>query len=118
LQDDQLDYTLSFQQLSTCLGNTESSAFSVFETRWLQRIDQQAGGREEAGRLMASSNPVVIPRNHQVERAIQAAFENDFGIFNELRQVLAEPFSQQPGFEHYSNPPQPYERVMRTFCGT
>ncbi len=118
LQDNQLDYSLSFRQLSSCLDNSEPTTFGDFETRWLQRIDQQAGGREEAGRLMASSNPVVIPRNHQVERAIQAAFENDFGIFNELRQVLAEPFSQQPGFEHYSNPPQPYERVMRTFCGT
>ncbi|OOZ42447.1 protein adenylyltransferase SelO [Solemya elarraichensis gill symbiont] len=118
LQDNQLDYSLSFRQLPSCLDNSEPGTFGEFEARWLQRIDKQAGGREEAGRLMKSSNPVVIPRNHQVERAIEAVFEDDFSVFNELRQVLAEPFTKQPGLEHYSNPPQSHERVMRTFCGT
>ncbi|KHF24789.1 hypothetical protein JV46_08100 [Solemya velum gill symbiont] len=118
LQDNQLDYSQSFRQLATCLDNSESISFGDFEARWLKRIDQQDGGREEAGRLMASSNPVVIPRNHQVERAIEAAFEDDFSVFNELRQVLASPFTEQPGLEHYSIPPESHERVMATFCGT
>jgi uncharacterized protein YdiU (UPF0061 family) len=67
---------------------------------------------------MAAYNPVVIPRNHQVEKAIQAAFQGDFTIFNELRRVLAEPFTAQPGLEHYAAPPQAHERVAMTFCGT
>jgi uncharacterized protein YdiU (UPF0061 family) len=67
---------------------------------------------------MARVNPVVIPRNHQVERAIRAAFEGDFSVFHELRQVLAEPFTRQEGLDHYSEPPRAHERVERTFCGT
>ena len=118
LQDHQLDYSLSFRQLSACLDHSGAKTFGDFENRWLQRIDNQAGARTDARRLMASTNPVVIPRNHQVERAIQAAFQDDYSVFNELQQVLSEPFVEQPGLEHYSHPPQPHEQVTRTFCGT
>ncbi|MCU7885432.1 MAG: YdiU family protein, partial [Candidatus Thiodiazotropha sp. (ex Lucinoma annulata)] len=118
LQDHQLDYSLSFRQLAARMNKKDSPVFGQFEIRWLQCIDEQPGGRQSAGQLMASTNPVVIPRNHQVERAIQAAFQGDFSVFNELRQVLAEPFTEQPGFACYSEPPLAHERVAMTFCGT
>jgi len=118
LQDHQLDYSQSFQQLAVRLGSNDTPIFGAFEPQWLKCIDDQPSGRQGAGRLMASTNPVVIPRNHQVERAIQAAFQGDFCIFNELRQVLAEPFTTQPGLAHYSEPPEVHERVAQTFCGT
>ncbi|MCU7862518.1 MAG: YdiU family protein [Candidatus Thiodiazotropha sp. (ex Lucinoma borealis)] len=118
LQDHQLDYSLSFRQLAARMNKKDSPVFGQFEIRWLQCIDEQPGGRQSAGQLMASTNPVVIPRNHQVERAIQAAFQGDFSVFNELRQVLAEPFTEQPGLACYSEPPLAHERVAMTFCGT
>lgn len=118
LQDHQLDYSQSFRQLATRMDKIDSPAFGEFETVWRQRIEGQPGSHQSAARLMASNNPVVIPRNHQVERAIQAAFQGDFSIFNELRQVLAEPFTAQPGFERYSEPPLAHERIAMTFCGT
>ena len=118
LQDQSLDYSLSFRRLSECLGSTAPSSFGDFETRWLQRIDSQPGGRTSAGNLMDANNPRFIPRNHQVENAIQAAFRGDYSVFNELRQVLADPFEQQPELAHYEQPPQEHERVQMTFCGT
>ncbi|MEJ2309998.1 MAG: YdiU family protein [Gammaproteobacteria bacterium] len=118
LQDHGLDYSRSFVQLAGRLDNDETAAFGDFEARWLQRIDSQPGGRREAARRMASVNPLVIPRNHQVERAIQAAFHGDFQPFHELRKVLAEPFDLPPDLAHYAEPPLPQERVEMTFCGT
>ncbi len=118
LQDHQLDYSQSFRQLTVQLDSNDTPVFGDFEPQWLQHIDHQPGGRQGAARLMAATNPVVIPRNHQVERAIQAAFHGDFSIFNELLQLLAEPFTAQPGHAHYSEPPQVHERVAKTFCGT
>jgi uncharacterized protein YdiU (UPF0061 family) len=118
LQDNQLDYSLSFQHLAERIGGNESPRFGEFETRWLKRIDNQPGGREKAAGQMAGVNPVVIPRNHQVERAIRAAFEGDFTLFHELRKVLAEPFTLQEGLEHYSEPTGLHERVEVTCCGT
>ena len=118
LQDHQLDYTRSFLQLADRVGEESPPRFGEFETHWLTRIDNQPGGREKAAEQMARVNPVVIPRNHQVERAIRAAFEGDFSVFHELRQVLAEPFTRQEGLDHYSEPPRAHERVEMTFCGT
>ncbi|MES9898449.1 MAG: protein adenylyltransferase SelO [Sedimenticola sp.] len=118
LQEHQLDYSLSFRQLATRMNKNDSPVFGDFETRWLERIDNQPGGRQSAAQLMASTNPVVIPRNHQIERAIQSAFQGDFSVFNELRLVLAEPFIEHPGLAHYLEPPLASERVAMTFCGT
>jgi hypothetical protein len=32
--------------------------------------------------------------------------------------VLARPYDDQSAFAAYAEPPQPHERVLRTFCGT
>ncbi|MEJ2453470.1 MAG: YdiU family protein [Candidatus Thiodiazotropha sp.] len=118
LQNQGLDYSLSFLRLADRLTSDTPPVFGDFESRWLQRIDNQPGGRQKAAELMARVNPRVIPRNHQVSRAINAAFQGDFSLFHELRRVLAEPFTMQPGFEHYAEPPLEHERVRVTFCGT
>jgi uncharacterized protein YdiU (UPF0061 family) len=68
---------------------------------------------------MRATNPAFIPRNHRVEAVIQAAIQReDYGPFEELLTVLARPYEDQPGFEHYAEPPRPDERVHQTFCGT
>jgi uncharacterized protein YdiU (UPF0061 family) len=67
---------------------------------------------------MEAVNPLFIPRNHQVERAIQGAITGDLSVFHELNQVLQKPFMAQPEFAAYARPPQPDERVVQTFCGT
>ena len=118
LQEHQLDYSLSFRQLAEQLARRDAPLFGEFEARWLHHIDQQPGGRERAAQLMASVNPVVIPRNHQLERAIQSAFRGDFSVFMELQRALAEPFEELPGLAHYARPPAASERITRTFCGT
>ena len=67
---------------------------------------------------MRAVNPVFVPRNHRVETAIQAALKDDVRPFNELVEALSKPFVDQPDFAQYADPPQPHERVLRTFCGT
>ncbi|MET0065085.1 MAG: protein adenylyltransferase SelO [Candidatus Thiodiazotropha sp.] len=118
LQAHGLDYSQSFIQLGESLSSSLSGSFGPFEKQWLQRLGQQAGGRQKAAERMAAVNPRVIPRNHQVARAIEAAFSGDYSVFTELHQALSEPFSLQPGLEHYTEPPQAHERVRVTFCGT
>ncbi|MCP4406820.1 MAG: hypothetical protein GY807_03505 [Gammaproteobacteria bacterium] len=68
---------------------------------------------------MQTLNPVVIPRNHQIEAAIRAAEDcNDFSLFHALHEVLQNPYQQQPGKEVYMLPPEPDQVVHQTFCGT
>ena len=52
------------------------------------------------------------------EEAIQKAVEGDLSAFNDMNQVLENPYTEQHGFAHYAEPPEPEERVTQTFCGT
>jgi uncharacterized protein YdiU (UPF0061 family) len=68
---------------------------------------------------MRAANPLFIPRNHLVEEAISAAVnEEDFSPFETLLSVLSHPFSDQPAYSRYADPPQPDQVVHQTFCGT
>ena len=118
LQDHSLDYTLSFRRLSAHLEAANEGEFCEFEARWKQRIAGQPESTAELKRQMEVVNPLFIPRNHQVERAIQGAIASDLSVFHDLNRVLRQPFVEQPEFAHYAQPPKPDERVERTFCGT
>jgi uncharacterized protein YdiU (UPF0061 family) len=68
---------------------------------------------------MLASNPAYIPRNHRVEAVIRAATDgDDFAPFQELLDVLSNPFEERPAFARYAEPPAERERVLQTFCGT
>jgi uncharacterized protein YdiU (UPF0061 family) len=67
---------------------------------------------------MRRANPVLIPRNHRVEEAIQAALGGDYGPFHRLVEALAAPFDDRPEYADLETPPREEERVRQTFCGT
>jgi uncharacterized protein YdiU (UPF0061 family) len=118
LQDEELDYTLSFRELASRIDAEDTSSFGDIELRWRQRIGKQEKESAELAALMNSVNPLFIPRNHRVEQAIQEAVAGDLSIFEDLNTVLARPFVEQPEFAHYADAPNQQERVTRTFCGT
>jgi serine/tyrosine/threonine adenylyltransferase len=122
LQEENLDYTLSFRKLAKHVEVSSefkpTDKFKEFETLWRQRLKAQGADINEVKLKMNQVNPVYIPRNHQIESAIQGAIHGDLRVFKDLIQVLKNPFQNQPGFEAYSNPPLPEERITKTFCGT
>jgi uncharacterized protein YdiU (UPF0061 family) len=118
LQDDALDYTLSFRELATRVDSDDPARFGEFEQRWRQRVENQATDSAEVVALMNSVNPLFIPRNHRIEQAIQEAVAGDLTVFNDLNVVLARPFVEQPDYAKYAEAPEPHERVTRTYCGT
>jgi uncharacterized protein YdiU (UPF0061 family) len=87
--------------------------------RWRERLNQEPQDAEARASTMRTVNPAFIPRNHRVEAVIQAAVQReDFSLFDELLTVLSKPYEDQPAFADYAEPPEPHERVLRTFCGT
>ncbi len=120
----QADFTLGFRHLARLqAGQTDEAPLRAALAQppaldgWLERWRERSAGTAP-GALLAI-NPAYIPRNHRIEAAIAAAQEqDDFGPFEELLAVLAEPFVERPAYADYENPPQPEERVLRTFCGT
>jgi protein adenylyltransferase len=118
LQDNTLDYTLSFRELAARIDASDTARFGEFEQRWRQRVSDQADESAEVVALMNSVNPLFIPRNHRIEQAILEAVAGDLTVFRDLNVVLARPFVEQPAYAQYAAAPEPHERVTQTFCGT
>ena len=72
---------------------------------------------DENLKLMKTSNPLVIPRNHKVEEALKAAEEEDLKPFNQLTEILQNPYLNQKDIINYQVSPN-YNENYQTFCGT
>ncbi|MNG18439.1 hypothetical protein D3C84_1025050 [compost metagenome] len=68
---------------------------------------------------MRSSNPAIIPRNHRVEEALEAAVEQgDYSVMERLLAALSQPYAYTPEQNAYCVLPSYEGRPYRTFCGT
>jgi uncharacterized protein YdiU (UPF0061 family) len=67
---------------------------------------------------MQHANPVVIPRNHQVEAALNAAGEGKMEPFRKLHEVLSTPYRHTEISAEFEQPPPQGSPPYRTFCGT
>jgi uncharacterized protein YdiU (UPF0061 family) len=67
---------------------------------------------------MRRANPAIIPRNHRVEAALDAAVAGDLDPLDGLLQALADPWDAGPEADDYRRPPEPHEVLQQTFCGT
>lgn len=124
------DFTLVFRRLAdlACPDSDQAPVSDLFEftpawdswlEQWLARSLRDPRPAIERQNLMYRVSPVFIPRNHLVEAAIIAATrENDFSVFQQLLDVLSDPFSYRPAQAAYATPPRPEQVVRQTFCGT
>ncbi len=116
------DYTNTFVSL-TLNKNMDKNMFSSTEFTnwyniWQDRLKRQPQSKDEVYQLMKSSNPAVIPRNHRVEEALEAAENGDFIVMENLLDVLSNPYEYSRKQEEYSKLPKPSNCSYRTFCGT
>ena len=93
--------------------------FKQWFERWQARLNRQPDSRQASRRLMSMHNPAVIPRNHRVEEALEAAVERaDVTVMHKLLAVLSQPYQDPPEQDGYHLPPPPSAQPYRTFCGT
>jgi serine/tyrosine/threonine adenylyltransferase len=124
LQKHKADYTNTFVALTT--GKFESepmyddAGVRDWYALWLARIQRQAESEAMRVDLMHRSNPKVIPRNHIIEVALEAA-ENtgDLSLVHDLLAVLANPYAPFEGDALYTRAPDAqFDAHYQTFCGT
>jgi uncharacterized protein YdiU (UPF0061 family) len=130
MAENEADFTLTFRRLSdAAAGGAEAdarvgelfadpAAFTQWVQKWRQRLAAEDVAPADRAAAMKSVNPAFIPRNHRIQAIITAAQTSDFKPFEALNAVLSKPYSDQPEFAEYRDPPQPDEVVHRTFCGT
>jgi uncharacterized protein YdiU (UPF0061 family) len=124
LEDKKLDYTITFHLLTR--GVTDQSAAADLEkdlgpwmARWKKRLARESPAPEKIQALMQRNNPVVIPRNHHVEKVIRECIQQGTAEpAQSFLQVLASPYREQKNTSRYQDPPADNDRNYHTFCGT
>ena len=114
------DYTNTFCNLM----NVNIEGKKIYEDQkfinwvkiWENRILINNNLKEKSLDLMRNTNPTVIPRNHKVEEALNAANEDNFEVMNKLLNILNKPYSNQKNIENYQS--LSTDKEYQTFCGT
>ena len=115
LEKESLDFTQAFRNLPQLYsGETSfypnSRDLGAFTSQWRKRISSTKNLNE--------INPIYIPRNHQVQKVIDDAYQGNFETFHKLLEVLSSPYKGNDEFKGFEKGPEPHERVYQTFCGT
>ena len=122
MQKSGADYTNTFRALTldqkADMVLFSSAEFAQWNDRWQTRQNLQAESKDEIKTLMKRHNPAVIPRNHRVEEALDAAEVGDLNVMNKLLQVLKNPYDYTPEQEEYARLPEIRSCRYQTFCGT
>ena len=117
------DYTNTFRALTFDTGeNTplfDSIEFAQWHELWQARLGRQQEQKASSHQLMQNSNPALIPRNHRVEAALEAAVkQGDYSVMERLLDVLSKPYAHSSEQADYSTLPKQSTLPYRTFCGT
>jgi len=131
MAEHKLDFTLTFRRLADLADKAnlkDGGVGKLFEipeallpwlARWQMRLAEDTMSNSDRQASMYAANPAFIPRNHLVEEAIEAATKNgDFAPFQQLVDVLAQPYQYRDDLARYATPPEPHQVIRQTFCGT
>jgi uncharacterized protein YdiU (UPF0061 family) len=118
MEGQEADWTLTFRRLAQATTTDAPALTGLFAdptglVGWLPKWRARLAPGADA-RLLAA-NPAIIPRNHRVEQALDAATLGDLAPFEALLATIQLPFSEA---EAYMLPaPASFGRYV-TFCGT
>jgi Uncharacterized conserved protein len=129
MHENDADFTLTFRSLSSAIMGNDDHFLRCFDNdeepkdwlkKWKKSLKKEKGNMDEnVVESLNSINPIYIPRNHMIERAIREYQEdNTHKIMDEILEVTANPFLDQKNRGDYAAPADEDELVTQTFCGT
>ena len=122
MQKNKTDYTNTFcflmNEKFSINEKYNNRDFIIWKKRWSDRLKLNNNTQEKYLKLMHTTNPLVIPRNHKVEEAIQVGNNGDIIMLNDMIEVLKKPYTDQKNISKYQYPNLDINKKYQTFCGT
>ncbi len=119
LEQHRLDFTNSFRALAGDDNHEQQAMAHADFIAWRKRLDQRLSTSDPIAvqQLRDASNPRQIPRNHAVQKALDAAEAGDPSPFFAALAILRSPFESNSDTQ-FSATPSAGDQVHTTFCGT
>ncbi|OIQ99396.1 hypothetical protein GALL_186340 [mine drainage metagenome] len=124
MQKNTADFTNTFRSLGTEAINSaeisQDAGFRNWLELWKARLSRQNEPFTESIKLMHTANPKVIPRNHLVEDALNAAVnDGNMIILNDLLLAVSDPYADLNLPPKYTQAPELlFDQQYKTYCGT
>ena len=121
MHQNKVDYTNTFCHLMSLKEYDnkiyKDNNFQNWKKNWQERLKLNTNNTEKCIKLMRSVNPLVIPRNHKVEKSLEEAYDNNFEPFNNLLEILKKPYTRQENISDHLKMDN-FSKEYKTFCGT
>lgn len=127
LEQHSVDFTSFFRSLAQLLRGDgdmlqallpDAEAMAPWIADWWAQLEREAIAPLERADAMDAVNPLYIPRNHQVEAALEAAEVGDMAPWHALLEVVQNPYVARPEWDAYAYPAPTGAVPHVTFCGT
>lgn len=124
LESERTDFTRFFSALTADVAGGDkveaaSADLAEWLTAWRTRADADSAAVAARCALMQAANPGVIPRNHLVEAALDAAVDQgDFAAFDALLAEVSDPWRPRSSDDAFTLSPPADAPPHVTFCGT
>ena len=122
MRKNNMDYTNTFCSLSNENFKASNIVNNIDFIKWKKRRDHIINNNnsiKDSMLIMKKSNPIVIPRNNLVHKAIEEAVNGDTAFINKLLELYSNPYKYKDGLEEFMTPPSTdFEKCFQTYCGT
>ncbi|MCH2083519.1 MAG: YdiU family protein [Saprospiraceae bacterium] len=117
LEIHKVDYTNFFYHLR--FGTKGKATIYSDDTfsKWYKKWEKRQSGAASYA-MMDTNNPILIPRNHLVEEALDAYVKGDASVFNDLLEQLQQPYYNEQRETIPQLVPADFDTCYQTFCGT
>ena len=113
MQNNKADYTNTFVSIMNETFDQPVYQDQAFQ-EWYKKLRIRKPNRE----TMRKNNPLVIPRNYQVEDSLKLAHEGNFESVASLLSVLRNPYNNSNNIKQFQDPGPASSIPYQTFCGT
>lgn len=124
------DYARTFRALSRWDGDDDDTlpplvaeigdreATAAWLERYAARLAREGSRSAERHRAMLATNPKYVLRNWVAQDVIQNAETRNYGLVDEVRRVLEDPFADHPALERYAAKPPDWAREIVVSCSS
>ena len=125
LQAERADYTRFFRQLCEYRVTPEgatvqrgSANVQAWFAWYAARLRAEASDDAERAERMRRVNPKYVLRNWIAQEAIEQAEAGQFGLIEEIRRLLADPYAEDPAMARFARQPSGAAREIAVSCSS
>ena len=97
----------------------DREAFDAWAARYRERLRAEGSRDQEREQQMNRVNPKYVLRNYLAQNAIeQAQRHRDYSEIDRLRELLRDPYNEQPGMEKYAAFPPDWGKHIPISCSS